>query len=116
LVSSSSFSFSLFLSFTPQLCSFVSPLCMWYIYYGVVLGYSSPPPFLFWSYVFISHKLYFLLCLATAPVKISSLMECLPSKLGKKLPLLRNYTEQHRSHLLHSRSLKSHNLLYNYVI
>jgi len=51
-------------------------------------GLRLPPSVLLWSYLFINHKLHFLLCLATAPVKISALMERLSSKFGKKLPLL----------------------------
>jgi hypothetical protein len=84
------------LSFIPQLCSFISLLCTWYFYYGVALGCDFYPSsvVLFWIYLFINHIFHFvscpfshfacvdvLLCVTTAPVGISSLMEHLSPKL-----------------------------------
>ena len=88
-------SFCLSLSFTPQLCSFVSLLCTWYFYHDVALGYNFYPTsvVLFWIYLFINHIFHFVSCpfshficvdvlrLTTTPVVISSLMEHFSSKL-----------------------------------
>jgi len=104
-------SFSLSLSFIPQLCSFVSLLCTWYFYHGVAVGYNFYPSavVLFWIYLFINHIFHSVSCpfshfacvdvllhLATAPVVISSLIEHLSSELHWLLhsPLPLNHMHQ----------------------
>ena len=95
-------------SFTPQLNSGVSRLSTRYFYHGVELDYDFLPNFLFCLYLFINHTLrfisflsvssfphaYVLLCLANAPVRISSFTEGLSPNLrcqAVRLPLPPNY-------------------------
>jgi hypothetical protein len=91
-----SFLFQFTLVLYSTICSRVSPLCTWYFYQGAVLGYDFFPPHivLVWIYLFINSyiALFFLpfshfahvdilLCFTATPVKISSFMGHISSKL-----------------------------------